>query len=274
MLRIGEFSRVCKLTVKTLRYYSDINLLKPYDIDKSSGYRYYSPGQIAEVAKIGRFKEMGFSLDEIKKILKEPPSKDKLRVILLQQLAVSKTELRLANDRISTIGKFMESLAKDQKMEKVTITSIPQVLVASKRVTLPTYDALYEICPAMGQTMKEHGARCANPPYCFNIYHDKEHRETNIDVEICEAVEKLLKDGDGIVYKKMDGIDKVAVIKHRGNYDMLSESYSVIFQWIEENGWEQSDLERESYIDGIWNKDNPEDWLTEIQIPVRVVPTS
>ncbi len=69
LYKIGKFSRLVNVPVKTLRYYDEINLFKPQEIDLFSGYRYYSEKQIDDLEVILSLKEVGFSLEEIKKIL-------------------------------------------------------------------------------------------------------------------------------------------------------------------------------------------------------------
>ena len=49
----------------------------------------------------------------------------------------------------------------------------------------------------------------------------------------------------------------------------IGKAYAFIYQWIEENDYEPTQNARERSIDGIWNKDDPMEWLTEIQVPVR-----
>lgn len=67
LYKIGEFSKIVNIPVKTLRYYDEINLFKPQEIDLFSGYRYYSDEQITDLEVILNLKEVGFSLEEIKK---------------------------------------------------------------------------------------------------------------------------------------------------------------------------------------------------------------
>ena len=69
LYKIGEFSKLVNVPVKTLRYYDEINLFKPQEIDLFSGYRYYSEKQIDDLEVILSLKEVGFRLEEIKKIL-------------------------------------------------------------------------------------------------------------------------------------------------------------------------------------------------------------
>jgi effector-binding domain-containing protein len=157
-------------------------------------------------------------------------------------------------------------LLPDESPEILTLSGMLLVALA-----VLIFNALFKVVPPIGEIMLKQGAQCRIPEYCFNIYHDGEYREKNIDVEICEAVNEAKEDGEGIVYKKVDAVPEAAVIMHKGGYDSLRKSYSEILSWIEENGYEIVDHPRESYIDGIWNRENPDDWRTEIQIPVKKV---
>jgi len=104
--------------------------------------------------------------------------------------------------------------------------------------------------------------------YCLNVYLDGEYRDTDINVEICEAVTSRGKDGDGIVFKDIPAITAISVL-HRGAYEKIGYAYAYAVRWAEQNVYRITDNVRESYIDGIWNKDNVNDWLTEIQVPVE-----
>ena len=67
LYKIGEFSKLTNVSVKTLRYYDEINLFQPQEIDLFSGYRYYSNNQLDDLKLILSLKDVGFSLEEIKK---------------------------------------------------------------------------------------------------------------------------------------------------------------------------------------------------------------
>jgi DNA-binding transcriptional MerR regulator len=69
MLKIGEFSKLCRVSVKTLRYYSSIELLIPDAVNGENGYRYYSPEKLCDVAQIRRLKGAGFPLEVIRELL-------------------------------------------------------------------------------------------------------------------------------------------------------------------------------------------------------------
>ena len=121
----------------------------------------------------------------------------------------------------------------------------------------------------MGDEMRRQGAVCSEPAYCFTIYHDGEYREQDIDVEVCEAVVRACPDSEMVRYKTIPGVPQAACVLHRGPYSTLRDAYAFLYRWIGENGYRPTGPSRDSYIDGIWNKDSEEEWLTEIQVPVE-----
>jgi effector-binding domain-containing protein len=69
-------------------------------------------------------------------------------------------------------------------------------------------------------------------------------------------------------FKKIDRVPAAACLYHKGPYRTIRSSYALLFKWISDNGYVSSDCPRESYVDGIWNKEDENEWLTEIQIPI------
>ena len=269
MLKIGDFSKLGRVTVKTLRYWDEIGILKPDFVNTENGYRYYNSEKLALVFEIQSMKDIGLYLEDIAGIIRNGLHKNQWLDLLRSRRVTLVDEINLHESKLVKLDQMISQIEKEKHMEKVEIRELPKVIVASYRTTIPDYNALFTVAPAMGELMKKQGAICSDPPYCFNIYHDGEYREKDIDVEICESVVNWYKNDNGITYKEIAAVSNAAVIAHHGPYETLGKSYSTILSWIENNGYEVTDNPRESYIDGIWNKDNSEDWLTEIQIPVK-----
>ena len=112
------------------------------------------------------------------------------------------------------------------------------------------------------------GLKCAEPPYEFCEYLDDEFKDEEVMIRHCEAVVEFGRENDRIKFKELPAA-KVLSIFHKGSYDQLGEAYAFIMKYAEENGYKVAGRARESYIDGIWNKESPEDWLTEIQLPIE-----
>lgn len=266
MYKIGLFSKINKITVKALRHYDEIGLLKPAYIDVESGYRFYSSEQLPDIHKIMSLRQMGFSLDEIGAIINGAEAS----VYFENRKVELKNVISKNKQQLMQISNYLKELKGEQKMSyEVVIKELPEVIVASMRQVIPDYSALNDLCPnVMAKEMQRVGCVCAQPAYCFNIYHDGEYKETDIDVEICESVVENRGDTDVIKFKTMNKVPAAACVMHKGAYNELGNAYSAVFKWIEQNGYIIADHPRESFIDGIWNKDNPSQWLTEVQVPV------
>ena len=131
------------------------------------------------------------------------------------------------------------------------------------------YDELFSFMPEMGAEMERLGCRYALPEYCFTHYLEPGYKEDHILIETCEAVTEKKEDTELVKFRELPEIT-AACIFHKGSYDKFPETYAAILRFIEDNGYEICGNIRENYIDGIWNKDREEDWLSEIQIPVRM----
>ena len=268
-LKIGEFSKMMQVTVKTLRYYEQKGLLLPYEVDEWTGYRYYSIYQMQRLNIIRGLQQQGFTLEEIKELLEDGeqmPSIDQLT----QKIEETEHQLQLLIKRRSQLLKWIDSHKQIKTMEKVNIQSLPEIIVASHREIIPNYDALGALCVnKIGPEMQRLGCKCPPPGYCFTIEHNKEYRSTDLDIEYCEQVEEMGKDSNIIQFKHLPAVEKALCIKHLGPYERFHESFAEAFRYMEEKGYKPIGHTRICYIDGVWNKDNPEQWLSIIQIPIE-----
>lgn len=267
MYRIGMFSKLARVTVKTLHHYDEVGLLAPAHVDEENGYRYYTAGQLVRLNEIVALRQMGFSIPEISAIV----DGHNIEEILEQRKAELENEVQNVTDQLFRLRSYISERKEGHIMNyQAVIKEIPAFTVYSAQYKLANYAALNGIMPVLGEKVGKAnpGIKCVEPGYCFNVYLDGEYRDTDINVEICEAVTSRGKDGDGIVFKEIPAITAVSVL-HRGAYEKLGEAYAYAMQWVEQNGYQIIGHVRESYIDGIWNKDIVEDWLTEIQVPVE-----
>lgn len=268
-LKIGEFSKMMQVTVKTLRYYEQKGLLLPYEVDEWTGYRYYSIYQMQRLNIIRGLQQQGFSLEEIKDLLEDGeqmPSIDQLT----QKIEETEHQLQLLIKRRSQLLKWLDSHKQIKTMKQISIQSLPEIIVASHREIISNYDALGALCVnKIGPEMQRLGCKCPPPGYCFTIEHNKEYRSTDIDIEYCEQVEEMGKDSNIIQFKQLPAVEKALCIKHLGPYERFHESFAEAFRYMEEQGYKPVGHTRICYIDGVWNKDNPEQWLSIIQIPIE-----
>lgn len=267
MIPIGMFSKLGKTTIKTLRHYDEVGLLSPAHIDESNNYRYYTTDQLFCLHKIIALRQMGFSISEISGMANDQSEMETLE----RRKAEIESECKIITDQLFRLNHYITEKKEGYIMNfQAVIKELPEYIVFSKRQIIPNYDALFTIFPEVGETIMKANPtlKPAQSEYCFSIYHDGEFKETDIDVEVGAAVGEFGKEADGISFKKMPVVT-VASVMHKGAYADLDAAYAFLFRWIEKNDYAITDSPRESYIDGIWNKEKESDWLTEIQIPVE-----
>ncbi|MGC6768839.1 MerR family transcriptional regulator [Enterococcus sp. LJL51] len=264
LYRIGIFSKMNHVTIKALRHYDDVGLLKPQYIDPENGYRYYSSSQLPTLHQLLALRKIGYTLEEIKQVQN---GVDEATLLQRKKQQIMK-EIAERTTMLAQLEGYL--LSKDAVQHyHVVIKSLPKVIVASMRTILPTYNAVFSYVPAMGAEMERLNCECAEPEYCFNVYHDHEYREENIDVEICQSVTEMGTDSELITFKELPEVETAVCVLHKGSYAGLPQAYAALVHFIEVNNYQLMESPRENYIDGIWNKDSEEDWLTEIQFPVQ-----
>ena len=264
MFRIGTFSKLGMTTVKTLRYYDEQGLLQPEQTDPLTGYRLYTTAQLTMLHRIQSLRQAGLSIEDIRLYLSSGQGQREILLALKARLTeqLSETSAQLSH---------LEFLLQEEipMHYAVTIKQLPEYTVYSKKMVVPSCKDYFKLIPAIGEKVsaKYPDLKCAVPEYCFIRSLDGEYKEKNLHVEFCEAVEGLRPDFEDIVFKTVPPVTAASVI-HKGAYGRIREAYAFLLEWMEENGYVLADAPRENYIDGIWNKQDEADWLTEIQIPV------
>lgn len=263
MLKIGEFSKLSHLTIKALRFYEKEGLLTPASIDKWTGYRLYETCQLEAAARIRSYRQLDLSIDEIKAILLGKDVKEALR----EKLTALQKQKKEIDFRLSVINHILE----DEEMKyQVTVKEIPENIVYYSEVRLPKYLDIMQYIPAIGEECIKLNPqlKCAEPPYEFCEYLDEEHKDTDVLIRHNEAVTAFGNESESIKFRKIPAA-KVLSIFHKGAYDKIGEAYAFIMKYAEDNGYKAAGLSRECYIDGIWNKESEDEWLTEIQLPIE-----
>lgn len=262
MLKIGEFSKLSHLTVKALRFYEKEGILTPARTDEWTGYRYYGTEQLTRAAAVKSYRQLGLSIEEIKAVFSgaEP------RLVLSAKAAELKAERNSIDVRLSMINSVLE----DNEMKySVTKKTVPETIVYSAETVLKQHSDIMEWIPSVGSECAalNPSLKCAEPGYEFCEYPDEEYRETDIRVRHNEAVTETGKGNETIYFRVIPATDVLSVY-HKGPYETIGEAYAYLMKYAKANGFRVAGLARECYIDGIWNKESPDEWLTEIQLPV------
>ena len=162
MLKIGEFSKLSHLTVKALRFYEKEQLLIPASTDRWTGYRFYETRQLADAAKIKAYRQLGFSIEEIRAILSGKNATD-IFAVKAKELENQKAEIDV---RLSIINHILEE--KEMKYQ-VTVKEIQPAIVYYSEVKLQKYSDMMQYIPAIGEECRKlnPNLKCTEPPYEF-----------------------------------------------------------------------------------------------------------
>jgi DNA-binding transcriptional MerR regulator len=270
MFKIGDFSRLSSVSIRMLRHYDKLGLLVPDYIDEMTGYRHYTARQLRVVNKIQKLKEMGFALAVIKEMLAQQGNIEQLR----RYFAVREAEVREELSHLQKQGRLLESsleLWREDGIQMdyhVMIKDVPARSVISLRQIIPTYGHEGQLWARIGTELASQRVRLAATPYVTAIFHDPEYRESDVDVEIQQAVEGSYTDCGEVVFKEAPGLRVAAVMVH-GSYEQMQAVQEVAAQWMEDNGYELSGPMFNIYHVSPAQDPNPENWVTEVCYPIR-----
>ncbi len=265
MLRIGEFSKLSKTTIKALRYYDKVGLLKPAFVDSATSYRYYSDDQLETMREILAYKAAGMQNDDIASIFAGKNA--------AAALSARREQLTQAiGDMTRQISEIDHMLGRTGTQEySATVKDIPACVVYYCRGYIATVSDIRSFVRACAAELKRTNpdVRYSTPDYCCVIYPESGYRETNIFIEYAQSTDRIGVDTPTLKFKTLEAIRAVSV-EHRGRYETLRDAYLYAVKWASDNGYELDGEPRERYIDGAWNRDDESDWLTEVQLPVKV----
>lgn len=268
MLRIGDFSRLSRVSVKALRYYDEIGLLKPVEVDRFTGYRYYSADQLPRLNRIVVLKKLGLSLEEVAQLLNNdlPVS----HIIQLLHVKQAEIQQRLHDEerRLGEVGEWLKQIEKEGIMPAidVVIKKVSAQTVASVRDVIPAYHDIGKLFEELYPYLGEHKAQLLGPPIA--IYHDMEYRERDVDVEVAVPIAGSLAATERIKVYELPAVEQMACLIHQGPYETINESYQALMSWVEANGYQMTGPDREIYLKSYDQTNDPASFVTELQQPV------
>lgn len=264
MIPISEFARAGNVTIRALRFYDEVGLLSPAHVLPENGYRRYSPAQFAQLNQIQAFKDMGFSLQEIRELLQRRLAPQELRAVLEERREVLRKRLRDDAGRLERIEARLNSISAGgpQSHPAIMLRRTPAQSVVSLREKLQNYDQVDELFKTLERRVDPRVLRDQRGA----IFHRCLEGDGEID---CEAV-RFLKHPVGAirglrVYESQR--TRVAFTYHYGSEDSIRTTYQSMTGWIAAQGYQLSAAKREIYWPAPENKDESSA-LTEIQFPV------
>ena len=264
MLTIGEFSKLSRVSAKTLRYYDQIGLLKPKFVSGENGYRFYEASQLRDMLLISRLKQYLFSLPEIAAVLAKRDDnylasliREKRSLLLSQIYDQERVLLQMERDieKIERCENIMEL-----KYQIKTVDFKPRNIYSIRQMM--SMNDFGEIFGKLYSGLGKNRYTPAGP--CLSLYHDEENfNREHSDVEVGVVVTE--ESGEGI--RRIDpGFCCYAA--HIGPYDDFTACYTALAEWIEREGYTISGEPIEVYVKGCEAGVKPEEYVTEIYFPI------
>ena len=284
MLKIGDFSQLGQVSVRTLHHYDERGLLKPARIDGWTGYRFYSVEQLPRLNRILALKGLGFSLDQIGRLVDDDVPAEQLRGMLALKQAEIERQLTEGRTRLMRVEARLKQIEQEGEPSpyEIVLKRISPLTVASARTTVPTledmpvcrcdlYDELYK-------SLEGRRVEPGTPEYA--LYHTVEYMDRDIDMEAAVPVDGVpdgSPDGpeDRLAFRRLPAVPEMASVVHEGSAWDIPRAVAALFGWIGANGYATAGPYRELHLYGrendLFRADpaNVDSILVEIQVPVQ-----
>lgn len=279
MIKIGDFSRLANISIKTLHYYDQLGLLQPVHVDRYSGYRFYSLDQLPQLNRILALKELGFSLDQVRRILAEEEvlSAEELHGML----RIKRAELRQLLDeeeaRLRRVECRLKQIEKEGQLpvSEVAVKVIPEQMVLTAVEIAPTLDDLGEVRRQLQHLLdyylRHTGLRPVGP--WFTLLETIEFSEQEVPLTLAVPVQGSLRAAsklpEPLEVRRLPGVAQAASIIHTPDCGALPAAYASLYSWMQRSRYHSVGPWREIYLSGFPQDSQPE--LIEVQCPVELV---
>ena len=281
MFKIGEFSRLSRVSVRMLRHYDQLGLLTPSQTDPFTNYRYYSAEQLPRLNRILALRDLGFSLEQIAEILEDDLSADQLLGMLKLKRLEIEQQVQMENARLARLEARIRQMNESMKQSPydVVLRDVGPELVATYREVASDDERIQQIFDMVETYVARFDqARADRPP--FTIYYDDEYREREIDAEVAVPLQHPIPEGESIRVRKTPSLTQMACVVHLGRYSTIYQAYNALLSWIETNNYQMVGPIREVYIrygaDGLnialpqtYLEKDSNQYVTELQLAVE-----
>jgi effector-binding domain-containing protein len=264
LVTIGQFSKVCWLSIKALRLYDELGLLEPAFIDPRTGYRYYEPAQASRARAIALLRSLDMPLLDIKDLLAESDP-DKLRSKLEAHHADLESRLRdhqYMLRRVEQLMKRGELVSYEITVKEIEPTRVVGAIVDTTPESISSdapavYHQLYD-------SLTRRSIAPAGPPRLIYL----EMEDDAWRIEPCVPVAEDINGEDELQVHEMRG-GRVATALHVGPYDELGIAWDEVSKWVTARGHKTGAQPYDVYLNDPSEVDDPSQLRTELVWPIR-----
>jgi len=275
MFKIGEFSKMSGLSIDTLHHYEMMGILVPVFTDTFTGYRFYDAAQLITVNKIVALKDANFSLKEINTLINSNISVIEFLKFIEDKANSLEEALKQETDRLNRLRNniFLIRNGGIPQMNEIIIKRVEPILTATIRRKFHKSrfdDELGNMWEEVNRIIDNNNVKRTIP--CMMLYHtgwwSLDTTET-LDVEVVEPITKKFQEAHEVKVYELPAEDFMASIVHHGSFATIGKAFEDLFNWIKNNNYVIDGPLREIYHKGDWVTANQEEYVTEIQVPVK-----
>ncbi len=248
MIRIGDFARLSRVSVKTLRLYDELGLIKPVKVDEFTSYRYYDYDQYPLMNRIRALKDLGFSLEEIGRLLKDGMTSQQMQAML--RLRAAEIEQRIGDEhgRLARVEAWLQQIEREHLMTQydVVVKRVPAMRTANIRKVIPHPAEQGPLWATLFRYLEEHNAQIAVP--CLTLYYDEETPDKDWDLEVSIPITGPAPDAGPVRVRDLPAVEAMACVLHSGPFLTIDDAYASLSKWIDENGMRVCGAAREVLI--------------------------
>ena len=277
MFRIGEFSRIARVSGRLLRYYDGIGLLSPQRIDPATGYRYYSAEQLGRLNCILALKELGLSLEQVAQMVDGKISTDEIRGMLMLKKAELERSLSEEAMRLRHVESRLQQIDEQGTLRDydVVIKSAARQPYLSVRRTYPgigdVVATLREVSRAAAGRIPE-SARDALIVVAHSDFDDEDlDLEIGFGLKQARAQPLALPSGIEMTVNALPAAEYLATLVRSGPLHQSHIAFGALGIWMEANGFQIAGPSREVFLQPPFQRPDREDVVMEIQFPVTKV---
>jgi DNA-binding transcriptional MerR regulator len=273
MFRIGEFSRIARVSARLLRYYDELGLLKPGTVDSASGYRYYTTSQLQRLNRILVLRDLGLTLEQIGEVIDQVASTDQLRAMLELRRADAERALAEETARLRQIEARIAQLDTGESVDDVLMRPEPARRILAVRETVASFIEARRIIGELARLLPKRLPRASLGPL-IGIAHSAEFEPDAIDVELgfvlnADLPEELPGFGQRELYlRELEAVPHMAACIRVGLPEHAHLITGKIGRYVESNGYRLSGPSREVFL-RMPHADRMEESVVEMQFPVE-----
>jgi DNA-binding transcriptional MerR regulator len=271
MFSIGEFAQHGRVSVRMLRHYDAIGLLRPACVDPVTGYRSYQASQLAQLNRVIALKDLGFTLQQVQEIMAEQVSAAELRGMLRLRRAEIQSRIDAETSRLARVEARLATIEDEARVpvDGVVIKGLAPVRVAELAGVAGSYEpeaitpVIQPLYCDLWQRMASAPVTAAGPAMAY--YEDAPASDGAIVVHAAVPVAGGTDGDHGFAVVDLAEVDRAAVIIHHGSMDNVLPAVQALARWIDASGYRAAGYAREVTLE--WSPD-PDRWVTELQQPI------